>query len=57
MKRRERGHMGWESQRYKLLGVRSTAKMFVQHRECGQYFVVIVDGAYLTFKNCVFKEV
>ena len=31
--------------------------MFVQHRECGQYFVVIVDGAYLTFKNCVFKEV
>ena len=49
--------MGWESQRYKLLGVRSTAKMFVQHRECGQYFVVIVDGAYLTFKNCVFKEV
>ena len=37
--------MGWESQRYKLLGVRSTAKMFVQHRGCGQYFVVIVDGA------------
>ena len=35
---------GWESGRYKLLGVRQAQRCIVQHGEYSQYFVITVNG-------------
>ena len=35
---------GWESGRYKLLGIRQAQGCIVQHGEYSQYFVITVNG-------------